>query len=169
MRHAIALVVLSTSMLLAGCAVAVTGRATKEVPAELFDPCILPEDALRSVNVDPATERPGFAGAQSDGWEVCAWEAEWYFLSIFTTDATLEELRARPKNTDFRSVTVGRRDAVTFRSAYEIQNDMCDLAYRTSHGTVIIRANTKANLSPEEDPCAVSLRTAIDLDQHIPE
>ncbi|MGW0022060.1 DUF3558 domain-containing protein, partial [Rhodococcus sp. NPDC003382] len=171
MRRAIALVVLSSLLPLAGCASSnsVTGRALKVTPSELFDPCTLPDDALRSVSVDPLTERPGFAGAQSEGWAVCAWEGEWYFLSIFTTDISVEELRARPKNTDFRSVTVGKREAVTFRSVYEIQNDLCDLAYPTSQGTVIIRVNTKANLAPQEDPCAISLRTAIDLDPRIPE
>lgn len=39
MRRVFAMVALATSLLSAGCAVSnsVTGRATKEIPAELFD------------------------------------------------------------------------------------------------------------------------------------
>lgn len=170
MRRVFAVVALATSLLSAGCAVSnsVTGRATKEIPAELFDPCTLPDDALRNVNVDPATAAADFLGVQSEGWELCSWRSDWYFLSIFTTDTTVEELRTRPKNTDFRPVEVGTRDAVTFRSIYESEADLCDLTYPSSAGTVIIRVSTRGTKEQLEDPCAVSVRTARALDSFIP-
>ena len=168
MRRAIALVVLSASLPLAGCAVSVAGRATKEVPVELFNPCTLPDDALRTVNVDPATAAADFLGVQSEGWELCSWRSDWYFLSIFTTDTTIEELRARPKNTDFRTVQVGVRDSVTFRSIYESEADQCDLTYPSAAGTVIIRVSTRGTKEQLEDPCDVSVRTARVLDSYIP-
>ena len=160
----------------AGCSIdtAIKGRATKTGPVTLFDPCTLPDEALHAIGVDPATAEPDFFGVQSEGWEVCAWEADWYFVTVAATDVTVEEFRSRPSNTDFQSVTVGARDAVTFRSIHEIDRGFCDLIYPISEGTVLIRASTKGTeLFHEdgirEDPCVVAVRTAITLDPHVPE
>ncbi len=118
-------------------------HATKTVPAALFDPCTLPDDALHSIGVDPETESPDFMGVQSEGWEVCGWEADWFYITVFVTDATVEEFRARPRTTDFRSVDLGNREASTFRSTADSQRGLCDLVYASSRGTVLIRAGAQ--------------------------
>lgn len=160
----------------AGCSIdtAIKGRATKTVPSVLFDPCTLPDEALHAIGVDPATAEPDFFGVQSEGWEVCAWEADWYFVTVAATDVTVEEFRSRPKNTEFRPVTVGTRDAYTFRSIYPSEEALCDLTYPSSRGSVVIRASAKGTERGREgglpeDPCVVTLRTAITLDPYIPD
>jgi len=177
MRRAIALVVLSSLLPLAGCSVAnsVTGRATKETPSELFDPCTIPDDALRSVDVDPATAEPDFVGVQFTDWEACSWEAGRYYLTIAATaEVTVEEFRGRYSSADVRPVAIGTREAYTFRSTYESQRGLCDLVYPSSRGTLLFRTDTKATelLREEglrEDPCTVVLRTANALDHYIPD
>ncbi|MDV2477625.1 DUF3558 domain-containing protein [Rhodococcus zopfii] len=177
MRAALNAVLLAAlGAMAAGCSIdtAIPGRATKIVPATLYDPCTLPDDALHAIGVDPASTAPDFFGVQSEGWEVCAWEADWYFVTVAATDVTVEEFRARPKNTDFRSVVVGARDAYSFRSIYESEQALCDLAYPSARGTLLIRASAKGTERGREeglpeDPCAVTLRTAITLDPYIPD
>lgn len=176
MRAALNAVLLATLVVtVAGCSLdtEIRGHATKTVPAALFDPCTLPVDALRGIGVDPATAAPDFFGVQSEGWEVCAWEADWYFVTVATTDMTVAEFRTRPKNTDFRPVTVGTRDAYTFRSIYESEQALCDLTYPSSRGTLLIRASAKGTERGREgglpeDPCDVTVRTALTLDPFIP-
>lgn len=172
MRTALNTVLLATLIAMtAGCAINTTipGRATKIVPATLFDPCTLPDDALHAIGVDPTTESPDFMGVQSEGWEVCGWEADWFYITVFTTDVTVEEFRARPRTADFRAVDVGTRDAHTFRSTAESQRGLCDLVYSSAQGTVLFRADTKANEQIRDDPCTVVLRTAVILDSYIPD
>ncbi len=172
MRRAIALVVLSSLVPLAGCSVSnsVTGRATKETPSELFDPCTLPHDALHAIGVDPGSASQDFFGVQAEGWDACTWKAEWYFVTVTaTSDVTVEEFRARPRTTDFHAVELGNREAYTFRSTYESQLGLCDLVYSSSQGTLMLRANTQAGMPMHEDPCSVVIRTAATLDPYIPE
>ncbi|WP_420752090.1 DUF3558 family protein [Rhodococcus sp. O3] len=172
MRTALTAVLLSAFVATTvGCSIdtAIKGRATKTGPVTLFDPCTLPDEALHAIGVDPATESPDFMGVQSEGWEVCDWEADWYYISVFTTDVTVEEFRERPRTADFRAVDVGGRNAHTFRSTAESQRGLCDLVYPTAQGTVLIRVDTKADEQIREDPCTVVLRAAITLDTHIPD
>lgn len=172
MRAALNAVLLAAlGAMAAGCSIdtAIPGRATKIVPATLYDPCTLPDDALHAIGVDPASAESDFVGVQSEGWEVCDWEADWFYITVFTTDVTVEEFRARPRTADFRAVDVGTRDAHTFRSTAASQLGLCDLVYSSSRGTVLIRADTQANEQIREDPCTVVLRTAVTLDPYIPD
>ncbi|WP_068161065.1 DUF3558 family protein [Rhodococcus phenolicus] len=177
MRAALNAVLLATLVVtVAGCSLdtEIRGHATKTVPAALFDPCTLPDDALHSIGVDPETESPDFMGVQSEGWEVCGWEADWFYITVFVTDATVEEFRARPRTTDFRSVDLGNREASTFRSTADSQRGLCDLVYASSRGTVLIRAGAQGTElmrgdGMREDPCALVLRAATTLDPYIPE
>ncbi|MBH0118368.1 DUF3558 family protein [Rhodococcus sp. CX] len=150
------------------------GEPPRPVPPPLFDPCTLPDEALHAIGVDPATESPDFMGVQSEGWEVCGWEADWFYVTVFTSDVTVEEFRTRPRTTDFRPVEVGNREAWTFRSTADSQRGLCDLVYPSSQGTVLIRAGAQGTelMSKDgmrEDPCVIAVRAATTLDPYVPE
>ncbi len=126
------------------------------------------------MNVDPATVEPDFVGVHFTDWEVCSWEADWYYVTVAATaEVTVEEFGARPRTTDFRPAEIGTRDAYTFRSTAETQGGLCDLVYPSSQGTVMFRADIKGTEllreeGPPQDPCAVVLHTAAILDPFIP-
>lgn len=95
------------------------------------------------------------------GWNVCSWTGDWYYLGVYATSHSLDEIRANPNNTDFTSVTVGARDAVTYREVTDVGRELCDVAFSGQDGTVLIRIAKKGSERAVEDPCSKGMhRTA---------
>lgn len=133
-----------------------------------FDPCLLPDEALVAAGVDPSTQDPDFMGVRKQGWNVCTWAADWYFLTVFATDHGIDEVRANPNNTELAPVAVGSRDAFTYREVTDRNRERCDVAFGTTDESVLIRVAKKGSRDAEEDPCAVVVRTANELGPYLP-
>ena len=58
-------------------------------------------------------------------------------------------------------MTVGARDAVTYREVTDVGRELCDVAFGTQDGTVLIRIAKKGSERAAEDPCSKGMhRTA---------
>ncbi|MFR9772195.1 DUF3558 domain-containing protein [Nocardia sp. SC052] len=122
----------------------------------LFNPCTgIPDDALRSAGVDPATEEAGIAGVPQSGWEICNWEGPKYFVSVFSTARTVAEFEKKPGNIEFRDVTVAGRVGRQFKVEGASKNLLCDVVFAARQGAVQLRVSNKATISSPEDPCVI--------------
>ncbi|HEY5857467.1 MAG TPA: DUF3558 family protein [Aldersonia sp.] len=133
-----------------------------------FDPCTLPDEALVAAGVDPESEDPDFFGVRKLGWNLCKWSAGWYVLGVAATKVPIEAVRENPRNTAITPVSVGARDAFTYREATPDSHEYCDVAYQSTDGPVIIRAEIDGWES-QADPCAVAVSSAQALDPFIPQ
>ncbi|MFD4182880.1 DUF3558 domain-containing protein [Rhodococcus sp. NPDC058514] len=143
--------------------------ASPESGQPSFDPCTIPDEALREVGVDPATEDPDFLGVEATGWEVCGWAADWYFVTVFATTRSIDEVKSNPRNTGFAPAVVGSRNAFTY---HEVGGDpdrgLCDVAFGVGNESVLVRVAKKGSAELRDDPCAVAIRTAVGLDDDLP-
>jgi len=134
----------------------------------LFDPCTLPDEALVAAGVDPATEDPDFFGVRMQGWNLCKWSASTYFLGVAATNIPIESVRKNPRNTAITPVTIGTRDAFSYREATPDNDEYCDVAFQSTDGAVIVRASMKRSADAQADPCAIAISSAQALDPFIP-
>ena len=149
----------------------VEGRPTAAVQAgqPAFDPCLLPDEALMVAGADPATKDHDFFDVRMQGWNLCSWTADWYFLGVAAVTHSVDDVRANPNNTDFAPAVVGNRDAFTYREVRDTDREYCDLAFGSTDGTIMIMVDTKGGLDPVEDPCVVATRSANALDPYLPQ
>ncbi|HEY5857465.1 MAG TPA: DUF3558 family protein [Aldersonia sp.] len=134
-----------------------------------FDPCLLPDEALVAAGVDPSTQDPDFFGVRMRGWNLCKWSNSWHFLGVAATKVPIEAVRENPRNTAITPVSVGTRDAFTYREATPDRHEYCDVAYRSTDGSVIIRTSMKNSEEEHTDPCGVAISSAQALDSFIPD
>ncbi|MGW5075774.1 DUF3558 domain-containing protein [Rhodococcus sp. NPDC004095] len=173
MRVGVAVGMACAALVVAGCGSgSVSGHAGAEGAATgepAFSPCDdIPDDALRGVGVDPATESPEILGVKQPGWNICKWMGDGPALSVFSTTYTLDDVRAKEGNIEFSDVVVGGRSAFTYRLESDRGRRDCDVALASDGGAVLISV---ANLGVDpitEDPCAVAVRRAESLIEYIP-
>lgn len=163
---------LAAVALVGGCSPSTDGDpqpvTTTVSQAALWDPCTIPDDALQRTGVDPATEERDIAGVKQEGWKICGWKGPWYFLEIFSTNYTLDDVKRNPRNTEVRDVTVGPRQGVMYHETSDKKLVMCDIAFGLEQGALLVRADTFGSESPREDPCVVVTRHAGDLQANLP-
>ena len=133
-----------------------------------FDPCLLPDAALVAAGVDPATKDHDFFDVRMQGWNLCSWTADWYFLGVAAVTHSVDEVHANPNNTDFAPAVVGNRDAFTYHEVRDTDREYCDLAFASADGTIMIMVDKKGSRDAVEDPCIVATRSANALDPYIP-
>jgi len=107
-------------------------------------------------------------GVRKQGWNVCTWADDWYFMTVFATTYGIDDVRANPNNTEFAPVTVGERDAFTYREVTDREREACDVAFGNADESVLIRVAKKGSRDAAEDPCVVAVRTSIALNAHLP-
>ncbi|MGU3434990.1 DUF3558 domain-containing protein [Actinomycetes bacterium M1A6_2h] len=133
--------------------------------SELFDPCEIPADAVRAAGADPddVVARDYF-GVEAEDWDLCTWDAGWYYLTVLSTTHTMGEIRSNPNSMDFRTVAVGTRDAVSYLDIDDTARDYCDVAFSWAKGSIVVSTGTKGGIPQAEDPCLVAARSAEVLD-----
>ncbi|WP_308165309.1 DUF3558 domain-containing protein [Nocardia noduli] len=143
---------------LMACESSTSGSPTSvsAVPVELFDPCTgIPDDALQSAGVDPASEERGIAGVDQSGWKICTWKGARYYITVFSTGRTVSEFEQKPGNVDFRDVTIAGRNGREFRVAGASKELGCDVLLPAQQGVLQLRITNKASSGNPEDPCSV--------------
>lgn len=178
MRKAMGLgALIAASAMLVGCGAADSAEQSATPGTEstnknpgLFEPCDIPDEALVAAGLDPATEDPDFFGVQATGWEACAWRGSWYFITVLSTTHSFEEVKTNPNNVEVVEVdTVAGRDAVTYRDKSDVQREVCDVAFASSAGAVVVRSHKRGTKEAEDDLCALAVRTANTLDRELPQ
>lgn len=171
-RLGFAMVSAATSLtLVTGCDSGITsGKPQPPENAPLFNPCDIPDAAITAAGADPATKEADTFGVKIPGWEVCSWKASWYFLTVLASTHTIDEVKSKSTNNDFRAVDIpGRDGAFTHQESVRALGEKCYASFATSDGTTIeVVADKKGSETAQEDVCVVALRSAIVLNDHLP-
>ncbi|AXK87365.1 Protein of unknown function [Nocardia farcinica] len=142
---------------LGACGGTTSGTATTSTSAvevALWNPCTeIPDDLLRRVGVDPAKEESGIAGVHQSGWEICTWEGRQYFLTVYSSRRTVQEIREKPGNVGFRDVSIGGRPGLEYRVEGASMNLECDIIFDAEQGMVSLQVGNRASADNHEDPC----------------
>ncbi|MGW4330673.1 DUF3558 domain-containing protein [Nocardia sp. NPDC004573] len=145
-----------------------TGSSTTAAQT-LFNPCTgIPDQALRTAGVDPATEEPGIAGVPQSGWEICSWRGSKYTITVFSTSRTVSEFERKPGNVEFQDVTVAGRQGRQFRVEGASKYLDCDVLFPASQGVVQLRILNRAGMDGLEEPCTVLYRAGESIVPAIP-
>ncbi|MGW6695861.1 DUF3558 domain-containing protein [Rhodococcus sp. NPDC054953] len=159
-------------MAVAGCGT-VSGEAGPEQPTAsnpAFDPCDdIPDDAIRAVGMDPATESRDILGVHQPGWNICGWNNdESEFLTVYATGRTLDEIRRNPDFVDFRSVDLDGRPALSFRDVNDVQQTRCDVATVVAGTSAMFSLSIAAPGAHVGDVCGEVLGLVKGLLPHLP-
>ncbi|WP_430331839.1 DUF3558 domain-containing protein [Rhodococcus sp. ACT016] len=173
MRVAAVVGFIGAGLLLAGCGSGdVSGEAAPEgstAGEPVFSPCDdIPDEALRSAGVDPATASRDIMGVEQPGWKICKWRGNGPFLTVFATTYTLDDVRANQKNTEFTPVDLGGRDAFQYREVTDRERKSCDVAVASGQGAVLVSISDLGGGPRVEDPCALAAQTTRVLAPYIP-
>lgn len=157
---------------LTGCGMTtVEGQAetTKAQAGEpTFDPCSIPEDALRAAGVDPATQSRDIVGVKQPGWSLCRWRGPDYFVTIFAAGRPLDDILANPRFHDVTPVDVDGREAFTVRESNDTRNEYCDVAFPSGPDAIMIKSTYFKGLPASDSPCPLAVRNAEALAPSIP-
>lgn len=160
------------ALVLVGCgSTSVEGQAETAKPQAgepTFDPCSVPEDVLRTIGVDPASEERDIMDVKQPGWSLCTWSGSNKLITIFATGRTLDEIRANDRFTDFTPVDLDGRSAFTLREVSDTHNQYCDVVFSSGSDTVMIKSGYYTNRTPPEGPCPLAIRNAQILAPSIP-
>lgn len=156
----------------AGCGSAsVEGQAetTKPEAGEpAFDPCSIPDDAVRAAGMDPTSESREIFDVKQPGWSLCNWNGANQMITIFATARSLDEIQANERFVDFTPVDLGDRSAFTFREVSDTDNQYCDVVFNAGTDTVMIKSGYFTNQTPPEGPCPLAIRNAQIFEPTIP-
>ncbi|MGW6694957.1 DUF3558 domain-containing protein [Rhodococcus sp. NPDC054953] len=162
--------------LLAGCGPApVSGDAEAAGVAAgepVFSPCDdIPDEVLRGIGMDPATESRDILGVKQPGWNICGWQGDRYSVSIFASTHRLVDLRANPKFEAFFDVDVDGRSALGYREVADRTRERCDVAVETQGGAVLVSIGFRTLTPPRdaEEPCAIAADAVRRLNPALPE
>lgn len=153
---------LCAATLTAGCST-VDGRAEPEDPTAsdpAFDPCDdIPDDAIRAIGMDPATESRDILGVHQPGWNLCGWNNSTRFLTVYATNRGLDEIRASPDYEGVTPVDLLDRDGFSFHDANSSQS-RCDIATTVRGGTAMFSLSVSSPVTDTGDVCAEALNVA---------
>ncbi|MGW0042512.1 DUF3558 domain-containing protein [Rhodococcus sp. NPDC003348] len=153
----------------------VAGQAGAEgavVGEPVFSPCDdIPDDALRQIGVDPATEDRDILGVKQPRWNICGWQGDRYSLSVFATTYAVDDFRANERYEEFVDVDVNGRGGVGFREVADEKREGCDVAVPSAAGAVLVSIGFHV-LTPARDAqesCEVAERAMRTISSVIPE
>lgn len=179
-RSVVLTTVLCGALAVGGCSTTETGNAQPSsttdlsaATAALWDPCSqIPDSTLRSLDIDLASKRSGILGAEEPGWKICLWEeADFppnYGISVATTIYTVDQVRAKPNNVDFKDITVAGRSGVQFRQSNYDVDEECNLVFPTASGSAQFGVINTTSKSKSMAPCDRIRKVAEAILQDIP-
>ncbi|WP_064058188.1 DUF3558 domain-containing protein [Prescottella equi] len=173
MRVTAVIGLIGAGLLLAGCGSgSVSGDAEPAGVAggePVFSPCDdIPDDAIRALGFDPATEDRDIMGVKQPGWNICGWMGPGPGLSVFATTYTLDDVRGNEKNTDFQPVELSGRSAFSYRETSDVNRRSCDVAIGSSDGAALISVSYLGIDPVTEDPCLIAVRATRSLVDYLP-
>lgn len=146
---------LCAAALVTGCGT-VSGEAQPEATASAepaFDPCDdIPDDAIRAVGLDPATESRDILGVHQPGWNVCAWNSSRVTLSVYTGRGELDTVRSNPDFVAFEEVDVNGQPGLAYRHAAYENGERCYASTSSVDGLLTVAVTVIS--ADDGDPCA---------------
>lgn len=173
MRGNVVVGLIGAGLLLAGCgSSSVSGNADAEGTAAgepVFSPCDdIPDEAVRTLGMDPATESRDIYGVQQPGWKICEWHGAGPYLSVLSTTYSLDDVRANDNYTEFSDIEVGGRHGLFFKKVSEGDGRACEVAVSSGTGAVLLSAAYLGVDRVIEDPCVIAERAASQFVEYIP-
>lgn len=163
---------LCAATLTAGCST-VDGRAEPEDPTAsdpAFDPCDdIPDDAIRAIGMDPATESRDILGVHQPGWNLCGWNNSTHFVAVFSTKYTLDDIAQNASYEAFEPVSWGDREGLRFRNRGDVRNSDCYVAAKSGAGAVMLSVSVSGVETTADLPCVLLDSAAATLLVHVPE
>ncbi len=160
MAHRITLVPLAIALVvgLAACGdessgspATTTTQAAAGTSSALFDPCTgIPDNALTSAGLDPASKQVGVGGVKQPGWEICGWKGADFTLGVFSNNSSVAEFERKPGNVDFQDITIAGRPGRQFRVDDAAKDQMCDVLFPARQGLLQL---TLVNKTAGQNPC----------------
>ncbi len=159
MAHRITLIPLAIAVVLGAAACgdessgspATTTTQAASTATQLFDPCTgIPDAALTSAGLDPASKQVGVGGVEQPGWEICGWKGADFTLGVFSNGASVAEFERKPGNVDFQDVTIAGRPGRQFRVDDAAKDQMCDVLFPARQGLLQL---TLVNRAADQNPC----------------
>ncbi|MBF6173634.1 DUF3558 domain-containing protein [Nocardia blacklockiae] len=143
---------------------------TSAAAPALFNPCTsIPDDALRTAGVDPATRDSGIAGVPQSGFEICGWRGQQYSITVYSSARTVADYESRSDYGDFRDVTIAGRSGRQFRDQSGGAGHLaCDVIFAAAQGSVQIELLNKASADNPPEPCSALQQAATALVPHLP-
>lgn len=159
MAHRITLIPLTIALALglaacgddSGGSPAATTTPAASPATQLFDPCTgIPDAALTSAGLDPASKQVGVGGVKQPGWEICGWKGADFTLGVFSNGMSVAEFERKPGNVDFQDVTIAGRPGRQFRVDDAAKDQMCDVLFPARQGLLQLTLVTK---TADANPC----------------
>ncbi|MFC3965783.1 DUF3558 domain-containing protein [Nocardia jiangsuensis] len=141
---------------------------TTIAPEALFDPCTLPDEAIRAAGANPARRDDNPLGTKRTKWTGCSWGADQYALRVFATTISVTEFRENMNFDGFAPIAVPGRDAHSFHETYPSPDDNCSIVYPSPKGTINFYVTYDFGSTVAEEPCSLVLRAATALDPYLP-
>ncbi|MBM4724905.1 DUF3558 domain-containing protein [Rhodococcus hoagii] len=173
-RWGMAVLVVAGVVGLAGCgSTSVEGQAEtpQAEPGEpAFDPCSIPEDVLRAIGLDPASESRDIQGVKQPGWSLCRWNDRdvSYFVTIFATGTAIDSILTNERFTDVTPIEINGREAFTVRETSDKRNEHCDVVVTAGPDALMLRTDQSKGLPPSESPCPQAIKSAQVLEPVLP-
>ena len=156
-----AVVLVAAALVVGGCSSTVEGEAFPVDVIGMFDPCeVLSNEELEKVGVDPATKEVDIVDTHIDGFNICSWNGEWYFLSLTSTDHSLVEVEQNPVMRDLHRAQIAGREVLKYQERNDKTDSACNVAFATSQSTAMIRVGAKVGVARPETPCTLVERIA---------
>ncbi|NMM86152.1 hypothetical protein B2J88_17545 [Rhodococcus sp. SRB_17] len=147
--------------LVGGCSSTVEGEAFPVDTIGMFDPCaVLSDDDLRTIGVDPRSQRVDLVDTHIDGFNVCSWDGSWFFLGLTSTKHSLEDVEKNPAIRDVRRGEVTGRDVLIYQERNDDGDSACNIAFVSTASTAMIRIGAKFGDARPETPCVLVERAA---------
>ncbi|WP_169811508.1 DUF3558 domain-containing protein [Nocardia harenae] len=137
-------------------------------PEALFDPCTLPDDAIRAAGANPERRDDKALGTKRTNWTGCSWGADQYALRVLATTRGIDEFRDNANFGGFGPITIPGRDAYSFHEKVPTPDDNCSIVYPTPRGTIDFYVTYNLSTTVAEEPCTLALRAATALDPYLP-
>ncbi len=160
--------------MLAGCSSGTVagdaGPVGKTAGEPVFSPCDdIPDDAVRAVGMDPATEERDIMDVHQPGWNICMWNNDTHFVTVFSSAYTLDDVRQNPDFEEFVPVDLAGREAFTFRDVSDRVRSRCDVATAVFGRAVMVSVSESGKTLTAEAPCDAALRVAQVFEPYLPE
>ncbi|EME22361.1 hypothetical protein G419_05497 [Rhodococcus triatomae BKS 15-14] len=125
-----------------------------------FEPCDdIPDDVIRQLGFDPATEDRDVMGVKQPGRNICFWSGDSGHLSVESNLFELDAVRQDPNFLDLRDVDISGHPGLAFSHEGYREGENCYAATGTQSGLLMVSVDV---VDPtERDACVIAHAAAV--------
>ncbi|MGA9871492.1 MAG: hypothetical protein WBQ44_10175, partial [Rhodococcus sp. (in: high G+C Gram-positive bacteria)] len=106
------------ALLATGCGGNVEGAPVADTPAEAWDPCSIPADAIAATGLNPEISERGWGkGIEVVDWRRCVWQSpdgvgQYSLTVLYSNSSTVEDFKANAQYVDFFEDRLAERTVI---------------------------------------------------------